>query len=205
MSLADRDRPLPPPAARVVDDDEEAIVEAARHDRAAFAELYRRHVRAVYGYCYRLTGSSQVAEDLTSATFERALRGLDGFRWQGTGIRPWLLRIAANEANGRWRREARAAAPRAQRALRLVAGDGTAPPVGADDGVDGFDHERLRAALATLPERYQQAITLRYLGGLSADEAAAAAGCSKANLAVTLHRALGALRRALDVREDGGA
>ena len=45
--------------------------------------------------------------------------------------------------------------------------------------------------------RYQEAIALRYLGELSADEAALALGCSTSVLAVTLHRALGALRRAM--------
>lgn len=200
MSLADRDRPAPPvPLPLGGADDEEALVEAARHDRAAFAELYRRHVRAVHGYAYRLSGSTQAAEDLTSATFERALRGLDGFRWQGTGIRPWLLRITANEAAALYRRQARSHRPRAQRALAAVAGDGTVPAVGSDDGLDTA---ALRAALVTLPERYRQVITLRYLSGLTAEEAAAALGCSKPTLAVTLHRALGALRRALPARED---
>ena len=55
----------------------------------------------------------------------------------------------------------------------------------------------MRRALATLPPHYRDAITLRYLGELSADDAAAVLECSKAALAVTLHRALGALRRAL--------
>jgi RNA polymerase sigma factor (sigma-70 family) len=53
------------------------------------------------------------------------------------------------------------------------------------------------SALDTLNPRYQQAISLRYLSGLSHAEAALAMGCSKPVMAVTLHRALGALRRTL--------
>ena len=49
-------------------------------------------------------------------------------------------------------------------------------------------------------ERYQEAISLRHLAGLEADEAAAAMGCTKAVLAVTLHRATKALRRAVESR-----
>ena len=60
-------------------------------------------------------------------------------------------------------------------------------------------------ALGTLRPRYQQALTLRYLAGMSADEAAAAMGCSKPVLAVTLHRALGALRRAVEGRAAPGS
>jgi RNA polymerase sigma-70 factor (ECF subfamily) len=198
VSLADRDPSLSAAALEVVADDEAELIDRARTDRAAFAELYRRHVRAVFGYAYRLTGSKQVAEDLTSSTFERALRGLDGFRWQGTGIRPWLLRITANEAAGLHRRQVRHAQPRAQQALRVIAGDDTTTFEVEDSGPS---REAMRAALATLPERYQQVIGLRYLAGLSADDAAAALGCSKATLAVTLHRALTAMRRALNAKE----
>ena len=48
-----------------------------------------------------------------------------------------------------------------------------------------------------LSPRYQQALALRYLADLSTDEAAAAMGTSKATLAVVVHRATRALRRAL--------
>ena len=48
-----------------------------------------------------------------------------------------------------------------------------------------------------LTPRYQQALSLRYLAGLTPDEAAAAMGTSKATMAVVVHRATRALRRAL--------
>jgi RNA polymerase sigma-70 factor (ECF subfamily) len=51
-----------------------------------------------------------------------------------------------------------------------------------------------------LPERYQEVISLRHLAGLDPEEAAAAMGCTKAVLAVTLHRATKALRRAIEGR-----
>ena len=195
--LARPGRPLPPTA--VPDDgerdEERALVERARHDRGAFAELYRRHVQAVFGCAYRLTGSQSAAEDITSATFERALRGIATFRWQGSGVRPWLLRIAANEATDHYRRHRRSQTPVVQGALRdLSTSDPFAPAEGP------FDQRQLaavRAALDELPPHYREVIALRYLAGLDADAAATALGCSKATLAVTLHRALGALRRTM--------
>jgi RNA polymerase sigma factor (sigma-70 family) len=54
----------------------------------------------------------------------------------------------------------------------------------------------------TLNPRYQRALELRYLAGLTSDEAAAALGTSKATMAVVVHRATRALRRAM-AREDG--
>jgi len=177
---------------------ERALTDRARVDRDAFAELYRTHVRAVHGFAYRISGSWEVAEVASSATFERALRAIATFEWRGGGIRPWLFRIASNEVNEIYRRTARAAGPRGQVALRALAGaDVDDPTAGAHGPGDRPELAAMRAALSTLNARYREAITIRYLGEMSADDAAAAMGCSKAVLAVTLHRALGALRRAM--------
>jgi RNA polymerase sigma-70 factor (ECF subfamily) len=175
---------------------ERALAERARTDRAAFAALYRRHVDAVYAMAYRRCGSKDVAEEATSATFERALTTITRFEWRDAGVRPWLLRIASNEVAEVYRKRARHDTPRAQLALREMA---DAHEQGTDDEpVRGADLARMHDALDRMNERYRAVITLRYLAGLSADHAAAELGCSNAMLAVTLHRALAALRREME-------
>jgi RNA polymerase sigma-70 factor (ECF subfamily) len=171
------------------DADDRTLAARARTDPDAFAELYRRHVGAIHAFAWRRSGSRQLAEDVTSATFERALGSIDRFEWQGGGFVAWLHRIAANELAGHHRREARIDAPRAQAALlSLVPDDApTTDPMA--------DWPRVRAALDHLRPRYQEVIALRYLAGMSADDAAAALGTTKPVLAVTLHRALRALAR----------
>ena len=72
-------------------------MERARADPTAFAELYRRYLPRVHGFAYRRTGAVEVAEDITSAAFERALRNLPSFKWQPGGFGPWLFRIVSNE------------------------------------------------------------------------------------------------------------
>ena len=175
--------------------DDRDLVEQARSNRSAFAELYRRHVEAVHAFAYRRSGSRDVAEEATSATFEKALRSISSFEWRPTGFRPWLYRIASNEVANVYRRSAAADAPRGQLALRALAPDtdaGTANEIDTD-----LHGGALHRALNELPKRYRDAITLRHLTGLSADEAAIAMGCSKPALAVILHRAIGALRTKL--------
>lgn len=180
--------------------DEQELVERARADPAAFAELYRRYLPRVHAFAYRRTGSVEVAEDVTSAAFERALRGLPSFRWQSGGFGPWLFRIAANELADHYRRVGRAGAPRAAGAgNRLLA----EPPRDPAEELDARHAvEELMAALDTLSPRYQRALELRYLAGLDSDEAARALGTSKATMAVVVHRATRALRKALE-RETG--
>ena len=171
--------------------DERTLVEQARSDPDAFAALYRRYVGRVHAFAYRRSGSREVAEDVTAATFERALRGLAGFEWRGGGFGSWLFRIAANQLADHHRGDSRDA--RAYEAIEAMA-------AGSDSHTSGPAVGELRRALSTLRPRYQEAISLRYLAGLSHEEAAAALGVSKPVMAVTLHRALAALRKAMEER-----
>jgi len=178
--------------------DERGLAEAARTSPDAFAVLYRRYVGRIHAFAYRRSGSREVAEEVTSATFERAWRAMPAFEWRGGGFKAWLFAIAARELAGWYRRHSRAGNERAQRALRLLHSDDV---VHDDERASAEDDlGQLREALSTLPQRYQDAISLRHLAGLDAEEAAAAMGCTKAVLAVTLHRATKALRRAIEGR-----
>lgn len=177
--------------------DEQRLVDRARTDPDAFAELYRAHAGRVHAMAWRRLGSREAAEDVTSATFERAWQALPDFRWHDGGFPAWLLRIAANQVTDHVRREARARSPRGQRALALLA----APIAGGADEHLAGDDPALRAALGRLRPRYAEAITLRHLADLEPAEAAAALGVSPSTFAVVLHRAHAALRKELD-RED---
>ena len=178
--------------------DEQSLVERARTDRDAFAELYRHYLPRIYAFAYRRCGSRPLAEDVTAATFEEALRSLPSYVAKGGGFGPWLFRIAANEIVDHYRADERARGRKGHRALTLLAAHGSVEAC-AELAEDGADHGRLLAALGTLNPRYQKAISLRYLAGLSHEEAAEAMGTTKPVMAVTLHRAMRALRRVLDV------
>ena len=65
-----------------------------REARPAFADVAEAHLDAVFRYLAHLVGDRHLAEDLTSATFERALR--DWHRYDPRRGRPsvWLVEIA---------------------------------------------------------------------------------------------------------------
>ena len=106
------------------------LVEAAGTNLEAVGVIYRRHVQAVYAHSYRLCGSKEVAEEATSATFERVLGALPRYEWQPTGIRPWLFRIAGNEVAAVYRRRSRDDSPRARQAMLDLS---TGSDAGAND------------------------------------------------------------------------
>ncbi len=175
--------------------DERTLVELARADPEAFAQLYRRYFARVYAFAYRRTSVPEIAEDITSATFERAFRSLDTFTWRASGFGPWLFRITSNELVDHYRRASRATSDRALRAAEALHGAGPPDPADAVLGRDAAAD--VLAAMDQLSPRYQRALSLRYLSGLTADEAAAAMGTSKATMAVVVYRATRALRRAV--------
>ena len=170
-------------------------MERARVDPSAFAELYRRYLPRVHAFAYRRTGAIEVAEDITSAAFERALRNLHTFSWRPGGFGPWLFRIVSNELVDHYRRTGRAASDRSTNAARRLLP--SAAPDPADEVGDRDAVAEVLAAMNRLTPRYQQALALRYLADLTPEQAAAAMGTSKATMAVVVHRATRALRRAL--------
>jgi RNA polymerase sigma-70 factor (ECF subfamily) len=176
--------------------DEHALVDLARRDRAAFAEVYSRNVKAVYAFVRRRTGNAHDADDVTAVTFERALRSLPRYKASGSelGILGWLYRIATNEIIDQARKRSRQQTVRGQRALRLLHNETEA--IGASDETDPL----LLAALDSLPDRYNTVLSLRYIAGLDVADVAAHLRISSGNCAVLTHRALGALRTALHER-----
>jgi RNA polymerase sigma factor (sigma-70 family) len=174
--------------------DDRALAQlASGRDVDAFTVLYRRHVHAIHGCAWRRSGSRHIAEDVTAITFEKAWVAIESFSWRGGGFIAWLHRIAVRELTAQHRRDARSRTPRAQMAARAL----VAVPDEPEHSLLA-DWPRVRIALGQLPARYQDAITMRYLSGLSAADAATALGVSKPVLAVTLHRALRALAKKVD-------
>lgn len=157
----------------------------------------------MHTFAQRRTRSADIADDVTAMAFEKAWRSLHqlGER-DGDRFRPWVFRIAANEMASLMRSRSR----RRQRE-RLAVSRGEVPSEGgvlvseidANSMVeDGIDSAEILSALGGLSERYHDVIALRYLSDLTPAETARAMGLSRGNVAVLLHRALGALRQEME-------
>jgi RNA polymerase sigma-70 factor (ECF subfamily) len=155
-----------------------------------FAEAAEAHLDGVFRYLRQLTGDSHLAEDLTSETFERALRMWDRYDPARGPVLTWLVTIARRIALDHFRSEAR----RRNREARVTAGeDQTAPP---PPGPSELPAE-LTAALARLSDAEREVVALRVLLDLDGAEAAAVLGISRTACSTQLHRAMTKLRREL--------
>jgi RNA polymerase sigma factor (sigma-70 family) len=75
-------------------------------DSRSFEELFERHARKVYNYCFRCTADWTAAEDLTSSVFLEAWKKRDQLRLStaSESLLPWLLGVATNLIRNRGRR-----------------------------------------------------------------------------------------------------
>lgn len=76
-------------------------------DGAAWEELVHRHTRRVYSQCYRFTGRSQDAEDLSQEVFLRVYRTLASYRSVQGAFATWLTRVTRNLLVDHYRRTRR--------------------------------------------------------------------------------------------------
>lgn len=155
-------------------------------DDAALSVLYRRHVAAIYRFVLAQVRNVQDAEDLTSETFARMLRGLPGFRGEAA-FRNWLYQIARNAV----RNHRRAAGYR--RAVPLARAEALADPEplsGPQDppATDGL--AEVLELLGRLPPRYRQVLELRFLENMTIEQTARAMAITPSNAKVLQHRAL---------------
>ncbi len=152
-----------------------ALVELARGgDAEAFGLLYDHYHVAVYRFLYYRVGSVAVAEDLTSETFFRALRGMGSFRWQGKDFGAWLMTIARNLTADHFK----SGRTRLELATEDMGAHDTCTDGPESSVLASLTNEALLTALKELPTEQQECLIMRFLQGLSIAETAKVLGRS---------------------------
>ncbi len=175
-----------------------SLVERAQNgETEAFGLIYDRYMDTVFRFIYFRVGNRQLAEDLTSDTFLRALKRIGSFTWQGRDLGAWLVTIARNLVadhfkSGRYR-------------LEVTTGDvldadrEDRGPEGSPEAavVDHITNVTLLTAVKQLNAEQQECIVLRFLQGFSVAETAATMGKNEGAIKALQYRAVRALARLL--------
>jgi RNA polymerase sigma factor (sigma-70 family) len=164
--------------------------EGELRERRSLAAVAEAHLDDVYRYVLYLTGDRDVAEDLTNATFERALHRWSRFDPRRGSAKTWLCQLARGAALDHFRAEQRRRKREETYAASLretqepVYGDGLSPVL--DD------------ALAELSAGEREVVALRVVLELDGDQAARVLGISPTACSTRLSRAMAKLAERVD-------
>jgi RNA polymerase sigma-70 factor (ECF subfamily) len=163
------------------------LVHAAQDgDRSAFARLYDKYVDVVFRYVLFRVGDRELAEDVTSETFLRALRRIESVSYQGRDVGAWFVTIARNLVldhvkSSRFRLE-----------VATAEVDDTKP---ADSGpeqqvLSKVTRTALLECVGQLGDDQRECIVLRFLQGLSVAETAKVMARNEGAVKALQHRAV---------------
>ncbi|HSH02746.1 MAG TPA: sigma-70 family RNA polymerase sigma factor [Anaerolineae bacterium] len=167
---------------------DEELVALAKREPQQFVRLYDKYADRIYRYAQRELGDVAVAQDVVSATFEKAFKNLKRFRWRGVSFGAWLYKIARNEMMMYHRQQ--------KRLFPLFTSFFSSHSV-EQTVQKGDEADQVQRALRRLSRRDQEVLRLIYYEDLSHDEIGEVLGCSARNVAVRRHRALKRLKKQL--------
>jgi len=171
--------------------DDELVAAVAAGDRQALELLYRRHAPWLAGRLAARTTSRELAEEALQDTFLAAWRGARAYHGSGE-VPAWLWGIARRRLASLARRQ-----PHGSLSLD-AAGERVDQAAGPEEAALGRDaSDRIRLAVAHLPDDQRAAITAVVYQGQTIEQAALAAAVPQGTIKSRLHRARLHIRKEL--------
>lgn len=144
--------------------DESRLVRKAKSgDTDAFVQLYEAYVDRVYKYIYFRVIDEKLAESITPRVFIKAWQLLDRYHSFGSSFITWLYKIAGDQVIEYFR-----AHPNQKNNSRTNVFLWSIDDDAFDESArDMFDLQAMRDALQFLTNDEQQALTLKFIAGIS--------------------------------------
>jgi RNA polymerase sigma-70 factor, ECF subfamily len=203
--------------ARLADSDEQAVAALRAGDECAFRELFARSYPMMKRVARTYVASDAVAEEVVQETWMAVVTGIDRFEGR-SALGTWIFSILTNQAKTHSVRERRAV-PFSSLAS-CEAGEPAVDPDRFQNDDEAWPghwatpprpwqkperrllsleaRDRLKVALAQLPDRQRLIVALRDVDGRSAEEVCELLGLTQENQRVLLHRGRSRLRAILE-------
>ena len=196
---------MPQPTAKTAEPDApdaQLAARAGRGDTAAFEALMRRHNRTLFRTARAILRDDAEAEDALQEAYLQAYHALPGFRAEAR-FSTWMVRIVANEALMRLRKETRRAQIVPMQSADATPGleelaDTTMEKNRPEPSAERAEMRRLlEQQIDRLPDAYRTVFMLRAVEELPAEEVAAVLQIPEATVRTRFFRARSLLREAL--------
>jgi RNA polymerase sigma-70 factor (ECF subfamily) len=176
-------------------DDQALVADTLAGRSEAFGALVGRYDRAVYHLAYRTLRDQEEARDVAQEAFFKAYRSLRTFK-PGAKFSTWLFAITYHACCDRLSRRKRFSNEELPERADTAAGP-------ESEAIANDEAQRLRGAIAALPEKYRTVITLYHLQGRQYEEIAQVLGMPMGTVKTHLFRAKEQLRRILNEETAG--
>lgn len=176
---------------------EKRQVKKSQKNKSHFEPLYRYYKPKIYSYILNKVGlDKNTAEDLTSTTFEKALKGLDTYIWQGLSFSAWLYRIAGNTVIDHYRTTN-------SKPTQKITDNYIQSDENVELDVIEFDFEqRIKNIISKLPKRERQVIIMKFYEGLTNQEIAIKLNITETNTSTILYRIMKKLKISITSEKD---
>jgi RNA polymerase sigma factor (sigma-70 family) len=177
---------------------ERVLVERAKNNNEAFSELYDQYYSQIFGYVLKRTASIEVAQDVTSEVFFKALKNLRQFRWRGVPFSSWLYRIATNEIANYFTKSKTWQFSLEEVSNSISSSDPSTETELLQAEAELRRHEEfltLHENISKLQLKYQEVIVLRFFEDKQLKEIGEILGKREGTIKSLLHRGLEKLRR----------
>ena len=163
----------------------QTTTEKEKQSRELFSQ---ENLHLIYRYVYSYVRNRQEAEDLTSQIFLKAVRLLD-LEQSARSRQAWLFQVARTTVADYWRAHYRRAATHSLNNLLEAGWEGPAVEEGSTLSSSAAE-DRVQDILQSLPVRYREVLTYRFLLHLSVRETAVSMDLTENNVKVIQFRAL---------------
>jgi RNA polymerase sigma-70 factor, ECF subfamily len=186
------------PTGKRLDPDIELVEQCMSGNEAAWEELVRLHTRRVYAVCYRFTGTTDEAQDLTQEVFLRVFKTIKSFRAGEGSFGVWLNRLTRNLLIDNYRRTRNERQTDSLEDQLPHIEESTAVTARADSMLAGREAgEMLQAALQRLSPELRETVILRDVEELEYREIAQVLNVPEGTVKSRLNRGRAELARVL--------
>ncbi len=169
-------------------------IEEAKKDPAKFEVIYNRYYEQIFRYLYARVDNTDLAADLTSQVFYKALLKIESYSFKGVPFASWLYRIAFNEMNMYFRKDSK------NRTVNIESEHIGGLFEELEEDYYSEEKEKLVKILATLSDERLSIIEMRFFEKLSFKEISEVMGITENNAKVKLYRTLDKLKKNFNIR-----
>jgi RNA polymerase sigma-70 factor, ECF subfamily len=163
-------------------------IQKAQQDPESFGPLYRKYHEQIFRYIYQRMDSEELAFDITSQVFMKALKNIKKYEYRGVPFASWLYRIAKSELYQAFRDR------KAERTVNIDSMHLATMVDDMDDDDKEFKKKLMMSALSSLKDKDLQLVEMRFFEQRSFQEIGEILEITENNAKVKTFRAVEKLK-----------